>query len=321
MKKFILSAAILATLASCNYNNTIATNYEAIQFGNAFVDNNVRATDPSYSGTKELTDINVYGAINGTVNIFNATPVGGNVGDATWTIKDGTTQYWIEGADYEFAAVADVADLTTDVVANAGGIPTSLKYDAASQDDILYAYLSRNDVAAPYSVVDFSFKHLLSKVNVTFKNTTAGDVDDYNIDVKDIKITNPYKSATYEITNNSTNGTWSGAWNEDSAVVDANYATEFGDILDVKNGKDATIETEMLLIPTTQDLTITFTVDICNGDDVITSTPYSMAITTDLLQGCSYNVTISQSLGTKIQFTVSENPEWLSGTNPGEIVL
>ena len=316
MKKLFFGILAMAAMAACATDETVvASKGEAIEFGNAFVDNSVRATDPTYSGTKKLTAINVYGAINNSVNIFNATPVTGSVGANVWTC--GVTQYWIAGGNYQFAAVADVANVETEVTTTTpAGIPTAIFYDASilatdgSQRDLLYAYVSRNDVQSPYSAVDFSFSHLLAKVNVTFQNTTDGAVDDYNIDVRNITITNPYKSATYNITNNSTNSTWSGAWNEDTATTVADYKVNFGDISNVKNRQSATIATEKLLIPTKQTLTVTFTVDICNGNTVITTTDYTKTIETDLVAGYSYNIVIKQSLGSKIEFTVTANPTW-----------
>ena len=80
MKKFFIAIAAIATAAACSQNETIALdNGEAISFGNAFVENSVRAaTDPSY-GTVDLTQFNVYGTVtgtgNGTVNIFNGNEV------------------------------------------------------------------------------------------------------------------------------------------------------------------------------------------------------------------------------------------------------
>lgn len=321
MKKLFFGILAMAAMAACATDETVvAPKGEAIEFGNAFVDNSVRAEDPTYSGTKALTAINVYGAINDSVNIFKATSVTGSVGANVWTC--GVTQYWIAGGNYEFAAVADVANVETDVTTSTpAGIPTAIKYDAVAQGDLLYAYVSRNNVQSPYSAVNFSFSHLLAKVNVTFQNTTEGAVDDYNIDVKGITITNPYKSATYNITNNSTNSTWSGAWDEATATTGADYKVNFGDISDVKNGKSATIATEKLLIPTTQTLEVKFTVDICNGNTVITTTPYTKTIDTDLVAGYSYNIVIKQSLGSKIEFTVTAKPTWTPAAADDEIEL
>ena len=102
----------------------------------------------------------------------------------------------------------------------------------------------------------------------------------------------------------------SGAWDETTATTAADYKVNFGNISDVQNGQSATIATEKLLIPTTQTLTVTFTVDICNGNTVITSTPYTKTIETNLVAGYSYNIVIKQSLGSKIEFTVTANPTW-----------
>ena len=62
MKKLLISMLAVATLASCAKEETLSFDKgEAIQFGNAFVDNSTRAAvDPSYNTTtKPLTSFKV----------------------------------------------------------------------------------------------------------------------------------------------------------------------------------------------------------------------------------------------------------------------
>ena len=132
MKKTLFAILALAAIA-CNKADVIDSNPgEAIQFGNAFVDNSTKAdaaTDPSYSTTGKgvaLEQFNVYGAVNG-VNIFagnTVTKAGAAYGSA-WTLT-GAKQYWIAGADYKFVGVVDgnKTDVTV-ITPDAAGLPST----------------------------------------------------------------------------------------------------------------------------------------------------------------------------------------------------
>ena len=135
MKKTLIAILALAAVAACNKAEVIESNPgEAIEFGDAFVDN---ATKADYSST-DITAFNVYGTVN-DVNIYNATPVTKGTAEYgnAWTC--GVTQYWIEGAAYKFAAVVDADKVNVD----ANGMPTSLEYAAVGQKDMLYKYVER----------------------------------------------------------------------------------------------------------------------------------------------------------------------------------
>lgn len=323
MKKFILSAAILATLASCNYNNTIATNYEAIQFGNAFVENSVRvAKDPSYTDTT-LKSFNVYGTVDGADNnpvaIFGGEEVSGVVGkDEVWICTK--TQYWIAGAKYNFAAVVDANKV------NPGDdlLPATLEYTASGQKDLLYAR-SEEDIVGKVSgneLVEFQFAHLLSKVKFTVKNSTA--VSDYKYTVRDITISDAYATGVYTIGN----ATWVG---KDT------YPTVFGTIADVTcvsndtksgvEGSGVECEKEKLLIPGKTTLKVEFTVDLYYNNSPINSTSYTgdnaKVVTIDggLRPGYAYNITLALGLENPIQFTVETAPGWTDATNNPSVDL
>ena len=84
MKKTLIALAALATIAACNKAEVIETTQDnLIGFGIPFVENATKATDNTYSGTKALTQFNVYGTVTGTagtVNIFDGVLVEGTVG-------------------------------------------------------------------------------------------------------------------------------------------------------------------------------------------------------------------------------------------------
>ena len=107
MKKFFIAIVALAAAVSCSNDDIISIDRQAIGFGNPFVENSVRA---DYSDGQELTQFNVYGTVTGTagtVNIFEGVPVTGTVGATEWSYAEQYAQYWIPGADYNFAAVVD----------------------------------------------------------------------------------------------------------------------------------------------------------------------------------------------------------------------
>ena len=61
MKKIFILLLAIATLAACNKSEVVDVNPgEAIQFGNAFVDNATKAIDPSIT-TLTLDGFTVYG--------------------------------------------------------------------------------------------------------------------------------------------------------------------------------------------------------------------------------------------------------------------
>ena len=62
MKKILLAIALLATVASCSKDDVTSQNQEAIGFGGPFIENTVKATDPSYSNN-DIAQFNVYGTV------------------------------------------------------------------------------------------------------------------------------------------------------------------------------------------------------------------------------------------------------------------
>lgn len=324
MKKLFLAAAAICAIASCNKYNTIATNYEAIQFGNAFVDNNVRAAkDPSYNDTT-LKSFNVYGTVDGADNnpvaIFGGEEVSGVVGtNNVWTCTK--TQYWIAGAKYNFAAVVDANKV------NPGDdlLPATLEYTASDQKDLLYAR-SVEDIVGKVSgneLVKFQFAHLLSKVKFTVKNSTA--VSDYKYTVRGITISDAYATGVYTIGSDTP---WAG---KDT------YPTEFGDIADVTcvskdtksgvEGSGVECKAEKLLIPGKTTLKVEFIVDLYYNNSLMNSTSYTgdnakvVDIDGGLLPGYAYNITLALGLENPIQFTVETAPTWTDATNNPSVNL
>ena len=308
MKKILFSVFAVAALASCAQDEIVGKyNQEAIGFGNAFVDNATKAaSDPSYGTTdKPLDEFKVWGTVKSTSNdpvaIFGNGTTGdtveGTVGEGSvWNCKS-KTQYWIEGAEYNFAAVVDgtVKSLGEDL------LPAEIEFTATDGAvDLLYAK-SDQYIGKPTGKnvkVEFTFSHLLSKVKFTVKNNSSEAVG-YSFKVHSIVI----KGATAG-TCAVPAITWDGF-----TTGDINFKE-----INIKAGETSTeCEAEKLLIP--KEVTISFKVDIiCNGETITTTSyPKSGTLNHTLVAGNSYNFNINVSVGDPIQFTVTTNPTWANG--------
>ncbi len=279
---------------------------QAIGFGNPFIEN---ATRVDYSTAGTLTKFNVYGTVTGTagtVNIYNGVEVTGTIGTADWSHDAQYNQYWIPGADYDFAAIVDATVATEDT----NGMPLTLttQADDATEGnmnlkDMLYASAHVEDATADQDRVNFNFSHLLSKVKFTVTSNATGG---YYHTVTGIKIAN-FESGTYTIANDS----WAGSTTAKNVV--------FAEIANVTsadaNGKS---NAAMLLVPNAATFNVTFTVDLYkNGTKLGTETktiPVTIKDAQDkvvgLQKGNSYNFTIACSVGNPIKFGVTNDPSW-----------
>ena len=297
MKKILISMLAVAALVSCSKEESIRVDQgEAIAFGNAFVDNSTRA---DYSdGVQKLTKFNVYGTVTGTagtVNIFDGVEVTGTVGNAVWSYAEQYAQYWIAGADYNFAAVVDATVATKDAY-NMPLTLTTLADATSNLEDMLYATASVQDAAANQAPVNFTFSHLLSKAKFTVTSNAEGG---YYHTVTGIKVSN-FETGTYTIAD----GTWGGATAKDVA---------FAEIAEVTDASGAKSNAEMLLVPNAATFNVTFTVDLYKDGTMLGTETKTIAVDTDLVKGNAYNFTIECSVGNPIQFTVTNDPTWTDG--------
>ena len=171
MKKLFIALFAVAAATACSNDEFVSVDRAPINFGEAFVDNATRAADTTY-GAVALTSFNVYGTVKGQgvtnpVNIFDGDNVTGTVGENAWNYVDEDTkaEYWVVGAAYNFAAVVN-ADVTAPE--SNFGMPTELKpvtYATSNLKDMLYSSASVTSASANQGAVNFTFKHLLSKVH------------------------------------------------------------------------------------------------------------------------------------------------------------
>ena len=301
MKKTFIALLAIASVAACNKAEVIDTvEGEAIEFGDAFVDN---ATKADYS-TDNIDEINVYGTVN-NVKIFDYATVEKNAAayGAAWTCD--VTQYWIEDAAYKFAALVDVPK--GNIAFDTYGMPESFTYTADGETDVLYDYAEATGAASGENdIVAFTFKHLLAKAYFTATSTT-NDAN-YTYSISDVKVTSTYPNGTYT-GYTSPEAAAAGSW---GAYGEATY-TEFDSIENVDYTAPKT-NAELLLIPgASVGVSFSYTLYI-DGNEVTTRT-YTAANVATLEQNSVYNFNVLLSVNEPIQFTVTEKPEWNTTTN------
>lgn len=275
MKKiFLIGIAATAILASCSNDETVemsSAKTKAISFTNAFVNNGTRSiADPSL--TKEtLGNFAVYGFTqNG--QIFDGTTVTSADAGATWTYSP--EQYWVQGNQYAFGAIAPANITVSDeellgqsVADYKVGMTVSFTNDGTT--DLLHAAGNPVDAnetfMASIQPVSFTFDHQLSKVRFSFENS-VGEV--YNIKVTDIKITDAKTEGTLTIA--AEGNTWA-AQSGSGELVFGNAVADDAtseDAVMIANGSAGESYNEMLMIPTGTDATytVTFTAELLNGE-------------------------------------------------------
>lgn len=271
MKKvFFLGIAAATMLASCSKDETVdVPQGKAIGFSNTFVDNATRSVDPSFT-VATLPNFAVYGFTqNG--QIFDGETVSSVDGGTSWTYDP--IQYWVEGNQYTFAAIAP-ASVSVSGATRTGtsvddykvGMTVSFTNDGKT--DLLYAnggaFNADETFMASPDPVSLTFKHQLSKVKFSFKNNVSGA---YNIKVTDVKITDAKRSGTLKVSTAADNA-WSNVGGDPlelsfgaAGTTDANTAEA------IAFGTEVETYNEQLMIPTasTESYNVTFKVELLNG--------------------------------------------------------
>ena len=304
MKKIFVAMAALATLVACSTDEIVSVNQEAIGFDNAFINNSVRSVvDPSYKyDSKMFADFAVYGFVSADnqapAAIFDGTQVSG----PDWTYEG--TQYWINGARYNFNAVAPYNDGWTKTEAGIDSVKLSFTNDG--ETDLLFAtnnygIYSYNE-NQPVGKVGFNFRHVLSKVKFSF-------VNNYNatnsfLRVSNIKIENAYTTANATLKANTT--AWEGHAGDNLELVFGNANTTAQDTAAQKFAYNPESEVEshneLLLIPgavpsfekkvgeVVTGYKVTFTVEVLVGEDVIKTYSHVVAANFTPVAGYTYDL-------------------------------
>ena len=337
MKKTLFAALALAFVASCSNEEVVEmAQKEAIGFDNAFVNNSTRSVnDPSITtdganSTTPLANFAVFGFVGSDqattpAVLFDGVEVSKSITNAEQTNTNwdySATQYWIAGAKYNFSAVAPFTDNKwTKTAASKDGV--TLSFENTGTQDLLYAQSEANieGLVSNNRPVEFTFNHILSKVKFTFKNEYNATAS--TIRVKNIVITNPYKTGNVALTALTT------SWTNRATATD--FTLNFGNAaVAAENAEEAfaynnEIESynELLLIPNTVEgakdtYNVTFTVDLLVSGTVIKTYNHTATVEFKPEPGKSYDIkavinaeNIDPSTEQEpIEFTVTTINDW-----------
>lgn len=332
MKKTFLAILVAATLVACAKEDVISQNNEAIGFKQAFVDNSVRSVeDPSLNATSlQGVGFDAYAFVEKNVLLSDEDVTF----DGDWGYSN--TQYWINGAQYNFCAIAPTTGKSWEVTSKS----VDTNYDATfvlsftndGTEDLLFANAGKiqGQAAGSNSTVGFTFGHLLSKVKFSFEN--AYNASNATIKVSNVHITNAHKSATATVTAPGTLeqnvAAYSVVWGSLSTPIDLNFGDAVAD--DVDTVADAfaygtTLESykELLLIPSAEyEYNVTFHVDLLvSGNPVNAGYNHTATVKFAPAAGYSYNIKAEVSAENidpdneqeEIVFTVTEVEGWKNG--------
>lgn len=272
MKKvFFLGIAAATMLASCSKDETVdVPQGKAIGFSNTFVDNATRSVvDPSFK-KETLPNFAVYGFTqNG--QIFDGVPVSSDDGGTSWTYSP--TQYWVEGNQYAFAAIAPASVSVSDAKRTGTSVDDykvgmTVSFTNDGKTDLLYAAADNVNadetfMASPQPV-SLTFKHQLSKVKFSFNNNVSGA---YKIKVTDVKITNAKETGTLTV-DIAADNVWSNVGGNPLELEFGAAGTTNASTADaIAFGTEVETYNEQLMIPTasTESYNVTFTVELLRG--------------------------------------------------------
>lgn len=302
MKKLFIAMMAMAAFAACSNEEPVASlQGDAIAFGDAFVDNSVRAIYGE--NDHKLTEIKVWGNVKQTLTentpvalygTEGATVSGGAYG-ALWSCD--VVRYWTPSCTFNFLAIAH----HDDVVEIVNGIPTKISYIAPGEDLLLATPVvaTTNASGAPTTgvatigddkVVAFTMNHLLSRIAFKFANN-AGNVD-YKYNVTDIKVYGTYTSGEYTITKPA-------GWGNQAGSLAVGDALEFSPITELAYTATTAAEEAYVIIPGDPKLTITFNTEVVFNNAVIGTTPHTIT-----LNQTSADTDITFAPNTSYTFTV-----------------
>ena len=328
MKKVIFALAAVVALAACSQEEVIVADKGAAIGFDTFVGKATRVDDPSLTNTN-LADFAVYGAVtnDATALIFDNVKVaneGITNSDLSSEWKYEGTQYWINGATYNFAAVAPYK-CGKNGAFSTSTFKTTLAFTNDAVTDLLYAQHApitgvkgNGDAAGTANeAVDFTFRHVLSKIKFSFVNQY--NASGSTIVVRDIVLTNPHKTATATL--DATSTTW------ENLATATDFTIAFGNAVSntvtnetavEKIAQNAELESfnQRFIIPTAYN--VSFVVDLYYGDSRVETYNHTATVTFAPAAGTAYdiktvinasNIDPTQSQE-PIEFTVNTMADW-----------
>lgn len=244
-KGLFLLGVTVVTLSSCTQSEVleVAGSNKAIGF-DAFVNKSIRADIT----TDNINHFKVFGGYDGSyTNVFNDEKVSGS--KDSW--KYDNTQYWTNGKTYTFQAYAPEGATAS---ATVNGVEFT-NFTANGETDLLVSAVktvSSVDTSSEPEKVQFTFRHVLSKIKFTFSTT----LNNVNIAISELKVNKVPDTGNY--TNSGSTGSWgTPSGTKDYELTVAEQVTQ----------SEAKSSTEVIVMPQTfsTGLTVSFTVTVTGG--------------------------------------------------------
>lgn len=334
---FVMSAAMLS---SCSNDDVISAPAEPNVIGFKAMANKTSRAEVT---TGNIDRFRVFGCVsdNGTgdnhTTIFDNTTV--DKKDGVWSYTD--TKYWAPNKDYFFVALStnnmnpvweftaptvhetalDVNDFTGYGTVSINITKETSSGTANGDRDLVYATATRATDAtiSNSSAVDLTFKHLLSRIAITFENAIPSSAYSLNI-IPDVKISGLYNEGTIELGENL-------AW-EPTGEATTVISTTVPSNNNLTNTATKTTSESRFIIPSEQELTISFNVQVkLNGVNYSLRTLTGKVPKQTYEIGHSYMFTakittdnISEEGAKPIEFNVTDVEGWGDDT-PVDIVF
>lgn len=318
MKKVIFALAAVVALAACSKEQTVSFDKGAAIGFDTFVDNATRVDDKTL--TKDnMSNFAVYGSVTNagaTALIFNNVKVAKDITNddlkSDWKYQG--TQYWINGANYDFAAVAPYK-CGAEGAFDASTKKTTIDFTNDGVTDLLYAQTTAEGQAEKNAAVAFTFRHLLSKVKFSFENQYLSTGS--TIAVREIKLTNAHETAS--VTLDATNTAWTG--HDGSVLINFGNTENTTGVAatSIAQGKEWESENVRFIIPGAEyTYTVSFLVDVLYGTTVVETYEHTASLTFAPTAGAAYDIktVISHTnidpdqAQEPIEFTVNEFDGW-----------
>ena len=311
MKKLFFGILAMAAFAACSNEEPVASlQGDAIAFGDAFVDNSVRAIYDSKESLESDFEFTVFGNVKATSAGTDPVALYGNGAlvernsaalGAAWTC--GVTRYWTPLCTFNFAAVAN----HDGVEVNALGLPKTIKYTANATEpkDLIWdngVTVTTNGQSEPAGltngIVAFTMEHLLSRVQVSFQNKVPQT--EYTYDITNVKVIT-WQNGVYDVATSE--------WAQGVAGnIDLPYETALTSLAYAAEGTSVGAE---LVIPNST-VSVSFTYELkFNGESLGAAQTVTKAVTaTDFPSvGHSYNILVELALDKEIKFSVADTTQ------------
>lgn len=333
MKKSIFfMAGCAVALASCTQTDVIE---EGVQSSAIGFENAVNKESRAFTSVNDLTKFFVYGyytkadATNNPVNVFDGETV--TLADGAWGYTN--TRYWVPDATYRFYAYScENGTSTCEAGLDLTGTTTQQRalsltgYTLHDHHDLIFATNDNGIIGKETgnAKVAFTFKHILSKINVVFDSEFAPG---YDVVISNVRFENIYDKGNYDPYDEWTS--------ESRTSTNENNPTKVELALvsgkDVASAADANVEGSVELKAETVSgyvipheygeslVRLVFDIDVKQGDD----TMFSRTLTGSwkpnwgLGKAYTYNVTISGTAA-DLEPIVFETSQSIDGWGEGD---